>query len=192
MLKLILLGFALWVPISLASSVQDQDPNSFIQVNISLDLQGIEESIDMTSQSLNSLAESLNAIAESPDLTPTQQENIESTINNVNQLIDVSTRSLEQLPVAFSQSKQVVGDKTQRFLDDVKFKLILILSVMVLALLAIIGCIYWLLLRPLQSTVLSATHNVSQMAQALQVTAKAVEVCTEKQHEISQQMSRDG
>ncbi|MGC9458807.1 hypothetical protein ACP45E_03295, partial [Vibrio genomosp. F10 str. 9ZD137] len=57
---------------------------------------------------------------------------------------------------------------------------------------AIIGCIYWLLLRPLQSTVLSATTNVSQMAQALQVTAKAVEACTEKQQSIADQLVKNG
>ncbi|MCK6264148.1 hypothetical protein KP803_12785 [Vibrio sp. ZSDE26] len=190
MLKLIWLGLIFVIPTSFASSPQEQDPNSFIQVNVSLDLQGIEASIDGTSQSLNSLADSLNAIAESPDLTPEQQKNIELTMNNVNQLIDVSTQSLEKLPIALSQSKQVVGEKTQLFLDDVKFKLILIISLVVLALLAIIGCIYWFLLRPLQSTVLSATTHVSQMAQALQVTAKAVEACTDKQQAISKQLNQ--
>ncbi|OEF08422.1 hypothetical protein [Vibrio genomosp. F10] len=191
-----LVSLMLLLPNAFASQDEpDKDKpnkNAFIQVNVSLDLQGIEESIDTTSQSLNSLADSLNAIATSPDFTPEQQKNIELTVNNVNQLIDISTQSLEQLPVAFAQSKQVVGDKTQLFLDDVKFKLILIVSLTVLALLAIIGCIYWLLLRPLQSTVLSATTNVSQMAQALQVTAKAVEACTEKQQSIADQLVKNG
>ncbi|WP_295899161.1 hypothetical protein [uncultured Vibrio sp.] len=167
-----------------------KEESAFVQVNVSLDLQGIEQSIDATGQSLNALADSLNAIAESPELSSTQQENIAATMDNVNQLIEVSTLSLEQLPIALSHSKQVVGEKTQLFLDDVKFKMILILSITVLALLLIIGCIYWLLLRPLQSTVLVATTNVAQMAQSLEVTAKAVEASTAKQQAISEQIAQ--
>ncbi|PMK02452.1 hypothetical protein [Vibrio sp. 10N.261.55.A7] len=199
---LIVVGFALFATCAVASDEvislhQNEDlareekiENAFIQVNVSLDLHGIEQSLDATGESLNALAESLNAIAESPELSSTQQGNIEATMDNVNQLIKVSTLSLEKLPVALSESKKVVGEKTQLFLDDVAFKLIVITSLAVLALLFIIGCIYWLLLRPLQSTVLNATTNVAEMAQALQVTAKAVEVTTEKQQAMSEQLSK--
>jgi septal ring factor EnvC (AmiA/AmiB activator) len=190
MQKFIWLGLILSIFASNASSQQESDPNSFVQVNVSLDLQGIEESIDATSDSLYALADSLTQIAQSPDLTPEQQNDIDVTIDNVNQLIDVSTQSLEKLPVAFSQSKQVVGEKTQLFLDDVKLNLIIFLALIVLALIVIMVCIYWFLLRPLQSTVVTAATQVTQMAQALRVTAKAVETCTEKQQAISEQLAK--
>jgi hypothetical protein len=166
-----------------------EDKNSFLQVNVSLDLQGIEDAINNTSGSLDSLSDSLRVIAESDELTPQQQANIEATIVNMNELIDASTSSLEALPSVFLQSKQVVADQTHLFLDDLKFKVLLILGITILALLVIIGCIYLFLLRPLQSTVMAATNNLSEMAKSLQITAQAVEASTEKQQEIAEQLA---
>jgi hypothetical protein len=186
LMKLILF-FAL-LP-SAQAEIGIEDKNSFLQVNVSLDLQGIENAINNTSGSLDSLSDSLRVIANSDELTPQQQANIEATIVNMNELIDASTSSLEALPSAFSQSKQVVADKTQLFLDDLKFKVLLILGITILALLAIIGCIYLFLLRPLQSTVMAATDNLSEMAKSLKITAQTVEASTEKQREIAEQLA---
>ncbi|WP_394246834.1 hypothetical protein [Vibrio profundi] len=49
---------------------------------------------------------------------------------------------------------------------------------------ATIICIYLLILKPMQSTLVQATANISDMAAAIKVTAQALESSTDKQQQI--------
>jgi len=172
-----------------ANAQQDTEPSSsFIQVNVGLDLQGVEQSLNDTNKSLDSLAASLHLMATNAELTPEQQQSIETTVESVNHLIDISAASIEGLPSAFADSKQIVAQKTQHFLDDLTYKILLIVGVTIAILIAAILGVYWLTLRPMLSTIFGATRNISDMAKALQVTAQAVEASTDKQQLIMQQL----
>ena len=81
----------------------------------------------------------------------------------------------------------MVSEKSQLFFDDLQFGIVLIVLVGVI-LIAVIGAVCWLLLRPLQSTVFSATHNVSQMAKALRCSRDSGTLL-QRQEDIAQQLA---
>ncbi|MGY3689721.1 hypothetical protein ACXAAV_23800 [Vibrio coralliilyticus] len=182
------LGLALISLCALGQQPPESD-SAFIDVNVTLELDGIENSIDQTRASLDNIAGALDGIAHSDNLTEQQKQTLSETISNLNQLVSISRDSVASFPAAIQHSQQVVSEKSQRFFDDLQFKIVLIVALVGVILIAVIGAVYWLLLRPLQSTVFSATHNVSQMAKALKVTAEAAERCSKRQEEITQQLA---
>ncbi|MCG9596274.1 hypothetical protein L1D15_05980 [Vibrio sp. Isolate25] len=177
------------ISIDVAAEQQSEKDSAFIDVNVTLELEGIEKSIDQTRASLDNIAGALDGIAHSDNLTEQQKQTLSETISNLNQLVSISRESVASFPAAIQHSQQVVSEKSQRFFDDLQLKIVLIVALVGVILIAIIGAVYWLLLRPLQNTVFSATHNVSQMAKALKVTAEAVERCSKRQEEITQQLA---
>ena len=128
------------------------------------------------------MANSLELIAKNRNLTPEQQEHIYQTIENINNLVDISSNSLRTLPTFLKQSKETLSESSSQFFDDLTFKVILLLSLVVLALVAIIACFYWFILRPLQNTLLQATTNISTMAKAIENSALSLEM-TNKNHD---------
>ena len=156
----------------------------FIHMDVALEMEGIEKSVEGIQDSFASISQSLRVIADSDHLSLEQQQALTTTVNNFNELISVSRHSLEALPIA----KNVVAENTQAFLSDLKLSILLVVGAVALALLGVIGCIYWLILRPMKSTVVQATANISEMAKAIQITAQALEKSTVKQQEISAEL----
>ena len=156
----------IWMTLGLAlislNAFGQQPPESdsaFIDVNVTLELDGIEKSIDQTRTSLDNIAGALDGIAHSDNLTEQQKQTLSETISNLNQLVSISRDSVASFPAAIQHSQQVVSEKSQRFFDDLQFKIVLIVALVGVILIAVIGAVYWLLLRPLQSTVfLSLIH----------------------------------
>ncbi len=136
-----------------ASSEQNEIENGaeFIELNVSVDLKGIEQAIQRTNESLDGLALSLSEMAQNSDLTEEQKQNIDNTVTNINQLIDVSTRSVEKLPGAIEHSKRAVSTKTEQFLDDLQMRILIAIGAIVAALVAFIVAIFKLVLMPMQA-----------------------------------------
>lgn len=161
-----------------------KESEPFVNVNMVLELDGIEASVQDIQGSFASISDSLAMIASSDSLTAEQQQLLSDTVENLNRLITVSRDSVKALPVA----KQVVQQNSQDFFDEVKFNLMLVIALIALVLIAVIGCIYWLVLKPMQTTVVQATANISTMAVAIRTTAQALESSTEKQQQIWQEI----
>lgn len=183
-----------WMLVVVPSWAANSEPNEiengteFIELNVSVDLKGIEQAIQRTNESLDGLALSLSEVAQNSDLTEEQKQNIDNTVTNINQLIDVSTRSVEKLPDAIEHSKQAVSTKTEQFLDDLQMRILIAIGAIVAALVVFIVAIFKLVLMPMQATVVGATQNIAEMAKTLQVTAKAVEACSVRQEKLAQQL----
>ena len=69
-------------------------------------------------------------------------------------------------------------------LDDIQTKIIIALVAVVAVIVIALTAIYLLILKPMQQTLVKATHNISSMAQSIQITAEALKYSTEKQQEI--------
>lgn len=158
----------------------------FINVNMVLEMEGIETSVKDIQGSFQSISDSLELIANNESLSLEQQALLSETVINLNQLITVSSDSVRALPVA----KQVVQEKSEAFFTELKFNIMLVIIAIAVVLIVVIACIYWLVLRPMQSTVVQATSNISTMATAIKTTAQALESSTDKQQQIWKELEK--
>ena len=173
---------------SAAQLVDDGKADAFINVNMSLELDGIEKALVNTNQSLEHIGDALDKIARSDNLTPEQKATLTQTITGLQQLVDVSKQSVESLPSAFQKSQQSIAAQSRIFLDDLQFKVLLTISAVGLVIILIIAAIGWCILRPMQASLVQATQNMSSMAGAIKTTASALDSISLQQHDIAERL----
>ncbi|PMO72895.1 GTP-binding protein [Vibrio breoganii] len=169
---------------SLAEEAMTKQPQPLINVDMTLDLDGMEQYAEQATQSLESISDSLQAIVDNPNLSDDQKQALDKTINSVNQLTLSTTQTLRGLPGALEQSRVAFKQTSQTLMDDLQFKLIVVWCAIVLVIVLALVAIYLLILKPMQQTLVRATGNISSMAQSIQITAEALKVSTEKQQQI--------
>ncbi|KAB0287533.1 GTP-binding protein [Vibrio fortis] len=171
----------LLMPLSLHAEETQAPPPALMNVDMTLDLDGMEKYAKEASQSLQVISESLQSIVNNPNLSEDQQQALNETIASINQLSTSTTQSINHLPEVFEHSRMTFQQTSQTLLDDIQSKiliaLIAIVGVIILALIAI----YLLILKPMQHTLVQATSNISAMAQSIQITAEALKYSTDKQ-----------
>ena len=171
----------LLMPLSLHAEETQDPPPALMNVDMTLDLDGMEKYAKEASQSLQVISESLQSIVNNPNLSKDQQQALNETIASINQLSASTTQSINHLPEVFEHSRKTFQQTSQTLLDDIQSKiliaLIAIVGVIILALIAI----YLLILKPMQHTLVQATSNISAMAQSIQITAEALKYSTDKQ-----------
>ena len=171
----------LLMPLSLHAEETQAPPPALMNVDMTLDLDGMEKYAKEASQSLQVISESLQSIVNNPNLSEDQQQALNETIASINQLSASTTQSINHLPEVFEHSRMTFQQTSQTLLDDIQNKiliaLIAIVGVIILALIAI----YLLILKPMQHTLVQATSNISAMAQSIQITAEALKYSTDKQ-----------
>ncbi|GEA58856.1 GTP-binding protein [Vibrio comitans] len=168
--------------ISLAAESKESEPQRpLINVDMTLDLDGMEQYAQQATQSLESISDSLKAIVDNPNLSDDQKQALDKTINSVNELTLTTSQSLRGLPNTLEQSRVAFQQTSQTLMDDVQLKLIVALSVIVIVIVLSLLAIYLLILKPMQQTLVRATGNISAMANSIQITAEALKVSTEKQ-----------
>lgn len=74
-----------------------------INVDMTLDLDGMERYAQDASQSLEVISQSLQAIVNNPNLSDEQQLALNQTVESINKLADTTKTSLKQLPQALDQ-----------------------------------------------------------------------------------------
>lgn len=146
-----------------------------VQLDIVVDTKGIEQAILMTNESMGQVIDALDKIANNKNLTPQQAEAISITTDNINQLALSSTQVVDVLPEAISNAQAKVLESSQQFLSDLKMDILIILVIVALVLVIALACLYWLVIKPMQHTIMSATSNVASMASSIQVTTKSLE-----------------
>ncbi|OCH23555.1 hypothetical protein [Aliivibrio sp. 1S128] len=182
---------AMFTSASFANTEEPVTTQPLVTINAMIDIKGIEQSAEQGAQAMLKMADSLELIAQNRNLTPEQQQNIHKTIENINNLVDVSSDSLQSLPTFLKESKETLSTTSAQFFDDLTFKVILLLAIVVLALVAIIACFYWFILRPLQNTLLQATTNISTMAKAIENSALSLEMTNKNHDNILQLLSQE-
>ncbi|GMQ49300.1 hypothetical protein [Vibrio sp. 10N] len=177
--------------VATASTAQTSDNEAeqpLVNINMMLDLDGIEQSINRSSVAIDNLATSLTLLSQNESLNEEQRQVLVDTMDNINELTEMSKSSLAALPGALEQSQNSIANSTKKFAYDVRFNVLLLLALLVLSIVLALVAAYWLLLRPMQGTILNATRNVSKMASAIHKTAESLETTTENQKIITQHL----
>ncbi|WP_261894669.1 GTP-binding protein [Vibrio cyclitrophicus] len=163
---------------------QTKTETALVNVDMTLDLDGMEKYTQEASESLEVISQSLQAIVNNPNLSEDQQQALNQTVESINKLASSTKTSLNQLPQALNQSRLAFKNTSQMLLDDIQTKIIIALVAVVAVIVIALTAIYLLILKPMQQTLVKATHNISSMAQSIQITAEALKYSTEKQQEI--------
>ncbi|UWZ97245.1 GTP-binding protein [Vibrio splendidus] len=166
------------------ASETEQEQAPLINVDMTLDLDGMEKYAQDASESLEVISQSLQAIVNNPNLSDDQQQALNQTVESINKLASSTKTSLNQLPQALDQSRVAFKQTSQTLLDDIQTKVIIALVAVVGVIIIALTAIYLLILKPMQQTLMKATHNISSMAQSIQITAEALKYSTEKQQKI--------
>lgn len=163
---------------------QTKTEAALVNVDMTLDLDGMEKYAQEASESLEVISQSLQAIVNNPNLSEDQQQALNQTVESINKLASSTKTSLNQLPQALNQSRLAFKKTSQMLLDDIQTKIIIALVAVVAVIVIALTAIYLLILKPMQQTLVKATHNISSMAQSIQITAEALKYSTKKQQEI--------
>ena len=167
-----------------SESEQPKTEAALVNVDMTLDLDGMEKYAQEASESLEVISQSLQAIVNNPNLSEDQQKALNQTVESINKLASSTKTSLNQLPQALDQSRLAFKKTSQMLLDDIQTKIIIALAAVIAVIVIALTAIYLLILKPMQQTLVKATHNISSMAQSIQITAEALKYSTEKQQEI--------
>ena len=167
-----------------AEQTKTKTEAALVNVDMTLDLDGMEKYAQEASESLEVISQSLQAIVNNPNLSEDQQQALNQTVESINKLASSTKTSLNQLPQALNQSRLAFKKTSQMLLDDIQTKIIIALVAVVAVIVIALTAIYLLILKPMQQTLVKATHNISSMAQSIQITAEALKYSTEKQQEI--------
>ncbi|WP_234497394.1 hypothetical protein [Vibrio maritimus] len=190
----LLLAALLPLQISIAASdlpaddVEQETEQPLVNINMMLDLKGIEQSINSSSVAIDNLATSLTLLSNNQSLNEEQRQVLVDTMDNINELTEMSKSSLAALPGALEQSQNSIANSTKKFAYDVRFNVLLLLALLVLSIVLALIAAYWLLLRPMQGTILHATRNVSKMASAIHKTAESLETTTANQKVLTERL----
>ncbi|USD63232.1 hypothetical protein J4N45_19760 [Vibrio sp. SCSIO 43140] len=191
---ILLLAALLPLQISIAASdlpaddVEQEAEQPLVNINMMLDLKGIEQSINSSSVAIDNLATSLTLLSNNQSLNEEQRQVLVDTMDNINELTEMSKSSLAALPGALEQSQNSIANSTKKFAYDVRFNVLLLLALLVLSIVLALIAAYWLLLRPMQGTILHATRNVSKMASAIHKTAESLETTTANQRVLTERL----
>ncbi|GAL22788.1 hypothetical protein JCM19235_4746 [Vibrio maritimus] len=191
---ILLLAALLPLQISIAASdlpaddVEQETEQPLVNINMMLDLKGIEQSINSSSIAIDNLATSLTLLSNNQSLNEEQRQVLVDTMDNINELTEMSKSSLAALPGALEQSQNSIANSTKKFAYDVRFNVLLLLALLLLSIVLALIAAYWLLLRPMQGTILHATRNVSKMASAIHKTAESLETTTANQKVLTERL----
>ncbi|WP_051868067.1 hypothetical protein [Vibrio sp. ER1A] len=160
-----------------------------VNIKMMLDLKGIEQSIERSAVAIDNLATSLTLLSKNESLNEEQRQVLVDTMDNINELTEMSKQSLIALPGALEQSQNSIASSTKKFAYDVRFNVLLLLALLVLAIVLALIAAYWLILRPMQGTIIHATRNVSKMASAIHQTAESLETTTANQKVLTERLA---
>lgn len=176
-----------------AATAETTEPSEIdeplVNIKMMLDLKGIEQSIERSAVAIDNLATSLTLLSKNESLNEEQRQVLVDTMDNINELTEMSKQSLIALPGALEQSQNSIANSTKKFAYDVRFNVLLLLALLVLAIVLALIAAYWLILRPMQGTIIHATRNVSKMASAIHQTAESLETTTANQKVLTERLA---
>ncbi|OIN26861.1 hypothetical protein [Vibrio barjaei] len=194
MKTLLTIALTLLLPLQsvFAATAEATEPSELdeplVNIKMMLDLKGIEQSIDRSAVAIDNLATSLTLLSKNESLNEEQRQVLVDTMDNINELTEMSKQSLIALPGALEQSQNSIANSTKKFAYDVRFNVLLLLALLVFAIVLALIAAYWLILRPMQGTIIHATQNVSKMASAIHQTAESLETTTANQKVLTERL----
>lgn len=163
---------------------EEADRPPLVTVNMSVNMESIDESLRGISESFADIAESLDQLARDGRLEPEQAQQVENIVDNVDYLVTATRHSVDALPAAVQRSREALGAHAEQMVGDIKFWFLVAVAAFIVVLTMALAGFYWFVLRPLQRTVLEAVRNISGMAKAMETTSKSLEIINQTHQEI--------
>ena len=147
-----------------------------VTVNMSVNMDSVDQSLSGINESFAQIAESLDQLAKGGQLEPEQAQQLGNIVDNVDYLMTATRQSADALPEAIQRSREALGANTEQIFGDIKFWFLVAVTAFIVVLAMALACFFWFVLRPLQNTVLEAVRNISGMAKAMENTSKSLEI----------------
>ena len=154
-----------------------------IQVDISFEMDAINEALQKTSVSVDEISKSFKVLAEGGQLDGGQQQQLANIMDNLDHVVGATRTSMDALPALVDRSRQTLATQLNEFFDSLKFWTITILVLLCVALIIAAACLYYFALRPLQNLLFEVTGNIRDMAKTLENSAKSLEISNQVQLE---------
>ena len=168
----------------LAAETEEAEPRPLVQVNVSFELDAINEALESTSESFGKISDSFAVIAQGGHLDTEEQQQLVRIMDNMDQLMTVTRDSVDALPSLVEHSRDAVVAQSSEFLGELKFWAILILIFLFVGLAVAVFCSYYFVLRPMQRTLQQVTGDFSNMAKAMENTSKSLDISNQNQVEL--------
>ena len=154
-----------------------------VQVDISFEMDAINEALQKTSVSVDEISKSFRVLAESGQLDQGQQQHLANIMDNLDHVVGATRTSMDALPALIDRSRQTLATQLNEFFDSLKFWTIIILVLLGVALIIAAACFYYFAVRPLQNLLFEVTGNIRDMAKTLENSAKSLEISNQVQLE---------
>lgn len=155
--------------------------NSYLNVNIGVDTDGLALAAERITTATQNLTESILLLAQNPNLSAEQKQELHDTLDKMGKISISLNSAITELPNVVEQSRQpLLGT-----LDQVGSRITWTLSAIGAALFALLVLGLWLfyrlVLQPVQNAIVTTSQNLSVLSQSLQHTAELVEKIQQQQ-----------
>ena len=174
-LSLILLLILFNSPVVATSSEEEDEPRPLVQVHVSVDMDAVNASLAATSESIGEISDSFRLMAETGQLDPDQQQQLTEIMQNLDQLLDATSASLDALPSLVQRSRDALVAQGDEFFSEFKFWTITFIVVLLATVIITVFGLYHFALRPLRESLTETAGNISDMVKALESTSKSLE-----------------
>lgn len=163
---------------------EETERSPLVTVNMSVNMESIDESLRGISESFAQIADSLDRLAKNERLEPEQAQQLQNIMANLDYLVTATQHSVDALPMAVQRSREALGANAEQMVGDIKFWFLVSVAAFIMLLAMALAGFYWFVLRPLQHTALEAMGNISGMAKAMENTSKSLEIVNQTHQEI--------
>lgn len=176
---------------TIAQPASTHNTEPLLQFEMKVETDGIENALLEINSSIKQMTTSLDEVAKNQNLTSEQSELINRAINNIDYFTVQTTELIDTLPTSLEKTQQRFSNATQLFYRDLKFNIIVILVVVLVCIALLLVVLYWFIIRPMQSAIVTATTNVANMATTIQLTAQSLEKSNQTHIKILQHLEQD-
>lgn len=156
-------------------------PNSYLNINVGIDTDGLILAANRITAATQELSLSIQALAQNPNLSPEQQEELHATLNKMGDISVSLNSAIAALPSSIEKSRRPLLNTV----DEAASSIVWTFASMGFALLLLLACAFWLLYRfvlfPVQSAIVATSNNLSVLSQSLQQTAVLVDNIQQQQ-----------
>tara|TARA_B110000116_G_C16787107_1_gene561542 strand:- start:1334 stop:1981 length:648 start_codon:yes stop_codon:yes gene_type:complete len=167
-----------------AELTEPQD-SAYVRINVGIETAGLTLAADRMILATHELAKSIRLLAENPDMSAEQQQLLGQTLLKVGEISTSVNHTLAELPKTMQEvvdrNREPVFNLVEGVGNQVTATLAILGLLLILMLAVILGLVYQLLLKPIQSAMVTTSTNLSVLSQSLQYTAQLVDDIQQQQ-----------
>ena len=149
--------------------------SSYINMNIDVELGGLEKAAGEAAQGIVLIGESLDNLASHPELTSEQRERMNQVLGHIDQLSQSLSLTVKQLPDTVEKSIIPVLNAGRKLSNEIKWVVVVTSIAVILIILVSLAAAYYFVLAPGTKAVIRTTRILDELANTLKKTAEIVE-----------------